>query len=138
MIKKFIQCGTVGWCLEIIFTACQSFVNKDFKLKGNTSLWMFPIYGFAAILYPLCRILKKKPLFLRGCVYTFCIFLTEFVTGEFLKKRNLCPWNYENAKYNIDGVIRLDYAPYWFGAGLLFEFILNLPDHARITTNTPK
>lgn len=137
MIKKFIQCGIVGWCLEILFTAFQSFGKKDFKLKGNTSLWMFPIYGFAAILYPFIGILKKKPLVFRGCIYTFFIFLTEFVTGKFLKKRNLCPWNYDDAKYNIDGVIRLDYAPYWFGAGLLFEFILNHPDKTRIKTNLP-
>lgn len=86
---------------------------------------MFPIYGMAVALYPLSRLLHKKPFFLRGCIYTLFIFLTEFLTGKFLKKRGLCPWNYDNAKYNVEGLIRLDYAPYWFGTGLLYEFILN-------------
>ena len=91
---------------------------------GNTSLWMFPIYGMAALLSPLSIFLKKKPVFFRGCVYTFFIFLTEFVSGKFLKKRGVCPWNYDHSKYNIDGVIRLDYAPLWMIAGLFFEKLL--------------
>ena len=124
MIKNFFTCGTVGWCLEILFTACNSIKKKDYKLMGNTSLWMFPIYGMAATLAPLSRLLKKQSLILRGSVYTVCIFATEFLTGSFLKKRGLCPWSYEKAKYTVAGVIRLDYAPLWFGTGLLYEFIL--------------
>lgn len=125
MIKKFIECGTVGWCLEIIFTAASGMKTNDRRLRGNTSLWMFPIYGMAVLIKPVSMLLKGKPLLFRGSVYTFCIFITEFITGEFLKKNNVCPWNYENSPYNIDGVIRLDYAPYWFGTGLLYEYLLN-------------
>ena len=36
-----------------------------------------------------------------------------------MQKRNEC-----KSKYNIKGIIRLDYAPAWFGAGLLFEKLL--------------
>lgn len=135
MIKKFFTCGLLGWCLEILYTAACSLKNHDIRLKGNTSLWMFPIYGLAAFFQPLTALLKGKPLFLRGCVYTFCIFLTEFVTGEFLKKRHACPWNYENAPLNIRGVIRLDYAPFWFGTGLLYEFLLSRS--SETTAKTP-
>ena len=35
----------------------------------------------------------------------------------------MCPWDYNNAKTNVDGVIRLDYAPFWLAAGLIFEKI---------------
>lgn len=125
MIKNFFTCGLLGWCLEILYTSAGSMKNHDIRLKGNTSLWMFPIYGLAAFLKPLSSILKGKPLLLRGSIYTICIFVTEFVTGELLKKKHACPWNYEEAPLNIDGVIRLDYAPFWFGTGLLYEFILN-------------
>lgn len=125
MIKNFFTCGLVGWCLEILFTACNGLKNKDFKLKGNTSLWMFPIYGLAAFFKPVYGIIKKWPFPFRGLFYTICIFMTEFFTGSALKKRHLCPWNYESSPYNIDGVIRIDYAPYWFGTGLLYEYILN-------------
>ena len=124
MIKNFFPCGLVGWCLEILFTACNGLKNKDFKLKGNTSLWMFPIYGMAAFLKPIYRLIRKWPITLRGLFYTVCIFTTEFITGRALQKRKLCPWNYENSPYNIGGVIRIDYAPYWFGTGLLYEYIL--------------
>ena len=125
MIKNFFSCGLLGWCLEIIYTAVCSLKNHDIRLKGNTSLWMFPIYGLAVFFKPLSDILKGKPLFLRGSIYTLCIFLTEYVTGEFLKKKNACPWNYENAPLNFHGVIRLDYAPFWFGTGLLYELLLS-------------
>ena len=125
MIKKFFTCGLLGWCLEILYTAACSLKNHDIRLKGNTSLWMFPIYGLAALFQPLSILLKGKPLFLRGCIYTICIFTTEYVTGAFLKKKHACPWNYEDAPLNIQGVIRLDYAPFWFGTGLLYEFLLN-------------
>ena len=33
-------------------------------------------------------------------------------------------WDYSRAKFNIKGVIRLDYAPLWFTAGLFFEKFL--------------
>lgn len=124
MIKNFFTCGTVGWCLEILFTACASLRHKNYKLTGNTSLWMFPIYGMAAIFKPLSGLLKKQSMLLRGLIYTVCIFATEFLTGNLLKKRGLCPWSYDHAKYNISGLIRLDYAPLWFGTGLLYERIL--------------
>ena len=45
-------------------------------------------------------------------------------SGTFLKRHGMCPWDYSHAKTNIDGVIRLDYAPLWMAAGLLFERIL--------------
>ena len=133
MIKKFFTCGLLGWCLEILYTAACSLKNHDIRLKGNTSLWMFPIYGLAVFLQPLANLLKGKPLFLRGTIYTICIFLTEYVTDEFLKKKHACPWNYDGAPLNIRGVIRLDYAPFWFGTGLLYEFLLR-----RSSENTAK
>ncbi len=125
MIRKFMTCGIVGWCLEIIFTAVSTIGSPDKRLKGNTSLFMFPIYGMAIFLLPISRLLSGKPFFIRGSIYTICIFVTEFITGKFLKKNNLCPWNYEESPLNVEGVVRLDYAPYWFGTGLLYEYILN-------------
>ena len=61
---------------------------------------------------------------LRGGVYACCIFAGEYMTGTILRKFEACPWDYSKARLNVNGLIRLDYAPYWFGAGLLFEKIL--------------
>ncbi len=121
MIHSFLRCGLIGWCMEILFTALGSLRRREYSLKGTTSIWMFPIYGSASFLTPLFHLLKKKSIWIRGSIYTALIFLAEFFSGAFLRKHGLCPWNYNHSKWNIGKLIRLDYAPLWFCAGLLFE-----------------
>ena len=125
MKKRFIFCGLVGWCLEIFWTGLKSLQRRQMKLMGHSSIWMFPIYGMAFLFAPISRLLNGKSVWVRGSVYAGGIFLTEYLSGMFLKKRGLCPWDYSNAPTNINGVIRLDYAPVWMAAGLIFEKILS-------------
>lgn len=124
-LHNFIKCGITGWCLEILFTALHSLQKRDMRLCGQTSVWMFPIYGLAALLQPLCSLTKRFSPLLRGSIYTACIFATEYVSGLLLWKKNCCPWDYSRSKWHIRHVIRLDYIPVWFAAGLLFERILH-------------
>lgn len=132
--KNFLKCGVAGWCMEIIFTSIESILANDMRLMGRTSLLMFPIYGLGAFLGPISRgmdrwigdsrTLELKDKFWRhGLNDMVLIFLAEYVTGAFLKARGMCPWDYNGRLFNIDGLIRLDFAPCWFGAGLLFEKI---------------
>ena len=123
-LKNFIRCGTIGWCMEIIFTAMNSLRRRDMQLMGRTSLWMFPIYGLAAMLSPISHLLRHKPFWVRGFTYMSLIFSAEFLTGSLLTRHKACPWDYGHSRWNIRRLIRLDYAPYWFGAGLLFERVL--------------
>ena len=125
LFKNFFKCGLVGWCLEITFTALHSLQKRDMTLMGQTSLWMFPIYGSACLLNPMFKLLKNFSFAVRGSVYAICIFIGEYITGRFLDKRKLCPWNYERARWHIQKVVRLDYFPNWFLAGLLFEHLLS-------------
>lgn len=125
--KNFLLCGLAGWCLEILFTSFCSFRKRELKLMGETSLWMFPIYGMAAFLKPLCRRIKNFPALLRGIFYSCFIFLGEYVSGSILKKYQMCPWDYSGSRANINCVIRLDYAPFWMAAGLIFEKLLARP-----------
>lgn len=120
-LHNFLVCGVTGWCMEITFTALDSLRRRDWKLMGNTSVWMFPIYGLGAFLAPVGRLLRKKPVWLRGLTYMSLIFSAEFITGTLLQKKSLCPWDYSKSPWNVKRLIRLDYAPFWFGAGLLFE-----------------
>ena len=113
-IHNFLLCGLTGWCLEITFTAMNSLRRRNLRLTGTTSLWMFPIYGCAAFLKPLFTLMRRRPMFLRGITYMTLIFSVEFLSGRFLRRR----------RYHIGRVIRLDYAPFWFSAGLLFEHML--------------
>lgn len=122
--QNFLRCGLAGWCMEILFTSLHSLRCRDFKLKGNTSLWMFPIYGCAAFLSPVSRLIKSRPFWIRGLTYMSLIFSAEYFSGTFLKRHGLCPWDYGRSRYHINRLIRLDYAPCWFGAGLLFEHFL--------------
>ncbi len=131
---NYCKCGIAGWCLEIVFTSVESIMARDLRLFGRTSLWMFPIYGMGAFLGPISRfldswigdreILSLKDKFWRhGFSDMVLIFLAEYVTGAFLKARNMCPWDYSGRLFSIDGLIRLDFAPFWFGTGLLFEHL---------------
>lgn len=88
-------------------------------------MWMFPIYGMASLIQPIHKLIKNTNVFFRGVVYTTCIFATEYGTGKFLKKKHCCPWDYSDAKHNIKGIVRLDYAPLWFIVGLFYEKVLN-------------
>lgn len=128
LIHNFIHCGLLGWFLEIIFTAFHAFRKRDMTLPGATSIWMFPFYGMAAFLAPVCRLVKNCSLVVRGLTYTCLIFTGEFLTGVWLNRRELCPWNYENSRWNLAKVVRLDYAPFWFVTGLLFERLLREND----------
>ena len=125
LIHDFLLCGVTGWCMEILFTALFSLRRRDFKLRGTTSIWMFPIYGSAILLVPVMKLLRKKPAWFRGLTYMTLIFSAEYTAGFLLDRHSLCPWDYCRSKFNIKRFIRLDYAPNWFVAGLLFEYLLN-------------
>lgn len=126
MNKDFIKCGITGWCIEVLFTSACCFKKKDYKLIGQTSIWMFPIYGMAAVIKPISNQLKKhnKKTVERGLIYTAGIYAAEYTTGTMLKKKDRCPWDYSKCKYNVKGVIRWDYAPLWFIVGLIYEKML--------------
>lgn len=111
--------------MEISYTALASLRRRQFTLKGNTSIWMFPIYGSACLIAPLCKRLKNRSVMERGLLYALLIFTVEYCTGTYLKKKHICPWDYSRSKWHIGQVIRLDYLPFWFMAGLLFERLLS-------------
>ena len=122
MIVRFFIYGVIGWCMEVMWTGLCSAVKGNRALSANTSLWMFPIYGSAVLLEPFYTVLAGMPLPIRGVVYMLCIFGMEFASGiSLLNFVGVCPWDYSRARYNIAGIIRLDYAPLWFAAGLFYE-----------------
>lgn len=131
--KNFIKCGIAGWCMEIIFTAAGALRRREMPLKGQTSLWMFPIYGSAAFFKPMFSLFRHFPVLVRGTLYAAAIFGAEFFSGRFLTKHKLCPWNYSRHKWHVEGLIRLDYLPFWFMAGLFYEKILNEDIHKKLS-----
>ncbi|MCI9009018.1 MAG: hypothetical protein HFI13_13020 [Lachnospiraceae bacterium] len=134
--QNFFRCGMTGWALEILWTGLHAFRVRDLKLIGNSSLWMFPIYGSAAFLTPIMQKMRNAPLVQRGFVYMSCIFLGEYVSGMFLKHKNMCPWDYSRTPWHLNGVIRLDYAPVWFLVGLLYERLLLRKVSTKLSAET--
>lgn len=124
MGKKFIFYGLIGWCIEVIWTGLGSLIKGDVTLTSRTYIWMFFIYGLAVFLERVHDRIRHAPILIRGGIYTLLIFFIEYSTGWFLRLvLGACPWDYSNSAYSINGIIRLDYAPAWFFAGLLFEKI---------------
>ncbi len=123
-IKQFIHCGITGWCWECFWTGLHSLRTKEPELWCRTSLWMFPIYGCAAVLCPLYRRMRNTSMVARSFVYALLIFTGEYISGSILRSHHACPWNYSDAKLNVKGLIRIDYLPYWMIAGLVFEKIV--------------
>ena len=91
---------------------------------GQSSIWMFPIYGTAALIRPLSCLLRPLGVITRGLLYMSGIFSMEYLTGSALKKRGICPWDYSGVRLNYRGLIRLDFAPLWFLTGLFYERLL--------------
>lgn len=123
MTKKFILFGVLGWCAEILWTGFCSLLAGDGALTAKTYLWMFPIYGLAALAEPLFLALRKYcPLWQRCGMYILGIFIVEFLTGALLSGlTGACPWDYGSGPFSVMGWIRLDYAPLWAILGLFFE-----------------
>lgn len=111
--------------MELLWTGFLSFRRREMKLFGRSSIWMFPIYGMAALLPALYHFIKDKCIWVRGTIYALSMFAVEFFTGSFLKKHGVCPWNYSHCRFNYKGVIRLDFFPLWFLSGLFFEKVTN-------------
>lgn len=129
--KDFVKCGVIGWCMEIVFTAVGSLRRRELRLVGQTSLYMFPIYGCAALFKPVFFLVKRLSLPLRGLLYAASILTAEFLSGKFLSKLSVCPWNYGRHRWHVDGLIRLDFLPLWSMAGLLYEHILTKSHDGR-------
>lgn len=133
---NFFKCGVTGWCLEVMFTSVESIMAQDWRLMGKTSLLMFPIYGMGALLGPIGKrvdhwltvspsesVSIKDRMVRHGMLYMVLIFTAEYISGAWLKSKGMCPWDYSGRQTNINGLIRLDFGPLWFGMGLLFEQI---------------
>jgi Putative ABC-transporter type IV len=110
--------------MEVCFTGMgAALFERDRNATATTYLWMHPIYGATALgLELLHDRLRFLPRPVRALAYTAVIFGAEFTTGWLLRKAlGRCPWDYEKRGWSVKGLIRLDYAPFWYVAGLLFE-----------------
>lgn len=125
----FCAMGCLGMTTEIFFTAIYDIVNGraevPLRLMGQSYIWMFPIYGLAGIVFPqVLKIIGKRNVILRMCVYATGILAVEFATGWFLDVvTGQCPWEYKEG-WHIMGYMRIDFFPFWAVFGFLVEMLL--------------
>jgi uncharacterized membrane protein len=134
MIVQVLIFGAVGVAMEVVFTALMDYPkNRSVRLTGYSYIWMIPIYGSAPLflsrLYPP---LSGTPLPARLAVYVAILLAMEYATGWILQKTTgECPWepHYRGKRWAVHGLMRLDYAPAWAVACLLFEklYLILLP-----------
>ncbi len=117
--SKLVFYGLVGFFTEVVFTAIWLFIDPKYEygwtLHGYTSLWSFPMYSISIYVMEIMFLhLKNKPLILRILAYVCWTYTWEFTTGLILRQINACPWNYSSyTRFNLFGLITLDYAPLW-------------------------
>src|SRR5438067_13092635 len=122
MLRRFLAYGVMGLGIEVGFTgAAGGLLRRDRRLRGESYLWMLPIYGAGGlVLERLHARLRKRGVSraARALCGTAAIYGIEYVSGAALERlTGSCPWRYR-AGLAIDGYVRLDYAPFWYACAL--------------------
>ena len=139
--------GMLGFSYEIVFASLWDFVVSNFtdvRFAGYSSIWSFFIYGTCSFCGEQVYVHTRKRLstFLRGLIYVQMAYTWEFIGGLVLTQFSARTWDYTHYKYDVMGLIALEYAPLWFFSGLLqeyfYEYLLTLslqPDMANAEAN---
>ncbi|CAL8255287.1 unnamed protein product [Lota lota] len=124
-LARFYVYALHGCLCEVAFTAaCDWYDARDRRLAGHSSLWALPMYASALCLMErLSAVLlaHRCPLALRLVAYTLFIYLWEFSWGLGLRLLGACPWDYSGYRYNLAGLVTLEYALPWAVASLIAE-----------------
>jgi uncharacterized membrane protein len=91
---------------------------------------MLPVYSLLLPLFePMHDSMRERPWAYRATVYGLGFLAVEYASGEvFRRTLGEAPWDYSDARYNLNGLVRLDYFFQWALMGLALE-----PLHDRLT-----
>jgi hypothetical protein len=140
-LLRAVLYGLAGCVGELFFTACTS-AAKTHRLHPHTSPVMLPVYALIQPLFePIHQAMRGRvPPWGRALVYGGGFHAAEYLSGLLLRRlAGRAPWDYSNARWQLDGLIRFDYFPLWAVAGLMTERlhdILTAPP--RITRQRPE
>lgn len=99
-------------------------VTQDRRLKGHSSLWALPMYATAIYVMEGLRaqlLAHSWPLPVRLGAYALFIYLWEFSWGMGLTFLGACPWDYFDFRYNLCGLVTLEYMLPWSVGAFLVE-----------------
>ena len=97
IMKRFFIYGFLGCSMEVFWTGIASLFKGDTALMSHSSIWMIVIYGMAIFLEPFQDMLKNKSFIIRGLVYMFLIYFTEYITGFALDIFDIKVWQYTDS-----------------------------------------
>jgi len=114
---RFLAYGIAGWTLDSLFVWAHT------GRRRPSGLLNVPVYGLAQPLFePLHARVRQRPLVLRAAVYGAGVLGVEYACGRLLRRFvGHVPWDYGDARFGIDGLVRLDYLPLWAAYGLGLE-----------------
>ena len=121
----------IGITLEIVATSIMDFIKyRDPRLKGESYLWMLPVYAVVPYIYMfVTSTFKDYGWMMKGFIYMISFYLLELMAGLIIKRLvGVSPWNYKNYRFKFKEVICLEYAPVWFIYGVVgemyYEFLI--------------
>jgi uncharacterized membrane protein len=138
LLGRFIVYGLVGWCIECCFTSVGDLATGagDLRLKGYSYLWMHPIWGFGLLLCETAMVWMQRVRLsrvTRAFIAMAGCFAVEYLTGALLVAAiGRCPWDYTSSPWNVHGLIRLDYFPFWLLCGWISEPLASFVRRIRI------
>ena len=121
----------IGITLEIVATSIMDFIKyRDPRLKGESYLWMLPVYAVVPYIYMfVTSTFKNYGWMMKGFIYMISFYFLELMAGLIIKRLvGVSPWNYKNYRFHFKEVICLEYAPVWFIYGVVgemyYEFLI--------------
>ena len=123
----------IGITLEVVATSIMDFIKyRDPRLKGETYLWMLPVYAAVPYIYLfVTSTFKDSGWIVKGFIYMIAFYLLELMAGLIIKALvGVSPWNYKDYRFHFKEVICLEYAPVWFIYGVVgewyYEFLISI------------
>ncbi len=128
-ITRLFVYTSVGFAAEVAISAVHD-VWRGKRVRFRTSPWMLPVYALLLPLYePVHDAVRDRSRAMRATVYGIGFLGVEYASGVvFRKTLGDAPWDYSDARYHLDGLIRPDYFFQWAALGLALE-----PLHDRLT-----
>lgn len=129
LIASGFYYSIIGVITECLFTGFKNLLLfKDKAAKCETNLYSFPIFGAGGLALQtihnsisLSDNFILNALLMAALFYVPLIYGIEFLSGwALLKTIGKIPWDYGRGKFTIMGLIRLDYAPFWFAVAATF------------------
>ena len=128
-VGRLIAYTVTGFGAEVAISAVHDVWRKK-PVRFRTSPLMLPVYSLLLPLYePLHDALRRRSPVVRATAYGLGFLAVEYASGIIFRRTvGEAPWDYSDATWNLDGLIRPDYFFQWAALGLALE-----PLHDRLT-----